>query len=88
MKTPRIKMVTTSPTDKNRVTWIPWPVAWAAARGIAKDTHHTVTLHGEYGKAVFETNPAHAGAGHVEWNEKSTKPGEVTYFDERTLVCI
>lgn len=85
MKTPgKIKMVTQSPSDRNQTTWLPYAIAWSAARGIASHTHFGVVLFGEYGTARFDRD----GSGHVEWNEQSTKPGEVTRFCSQTTVCI
>jgi hypothetical protein len=81
----RVKLIVQSPSDRNTTILIPYAVAWAAARGIARDTHYAVILFGEYGTAHFN----HAdGGGYVEWNDKSTMPGETTRFDERTRVAI
>jgi hypothetical protein len=81
----RITMQVESADGGLQSTRIPYGVAWAAARGIARDTHYAVMLFGEYGTATFN----HAdGGGYVEWNEKSTKPGERTKFDARTCVSI
>lgn len=85
MRTPkRVTLIVQSPADKNEKTKLPYAVAWAAARGIARDTHHVAILVGEYGTARFDQ----FGGGTVEWNEKSTKPGEITKFGERTTVSI
>jgi hypothetical protein len=81
---PRVKLITQTPSGRNRTSWLPHDVAWAAARGIIRDTHCGVVLVSEYGKAVF----ANDGSGHVEWNERSTLPGQTTHFDERTIVCM
>lgn len=80
----RLKMVVQSPSDRNATTYMPAAVAWAAARGIARDTHHAVILHGIYGVARFD----YRGGGTVEWNDASTMPGQTTRFDDRTTVCI
>lgn len=80
----RIKLIVQSPSDKNRTIWLPRAVAFAAARGIAKDTHHACILYGEFGTAKFNMD----GGGTVEWNEKSTKPGEKTTFAPNTTVCV
>ena len=85
MKQPkRVKLIVQSPADRNESTMLPYAVAWAAARGIARDTHHVALLVGEFGTARFNTD----GSGTVEWNDKSTKPGETTKFGERTTVAI
>lgn len=78
------KLIVQSPAGRNRTIWLPREVAWAAACGIAKDTQHVAILYGEYGTARFNSD----GGGTVEWNAKSTKPGETTRFDQRTTVCI
>ena len=70
--------------DECRFT-LPESLAFAAARGIASETYHEVHLIGEYGTAEFDNV---AGRGIVVWNEKSTTPGVITKFDERTTVCI
>jgi hypothetical protein len=80
----RIKLIVQSPSDKNRTIWLPYTVAWAAARGIARETHHVATLFGKFGKARF--NPD--GGGVIEWNEESTRPGETTTFGPNTVVAI
>jgi hypothetical protein len=80
----KIKMICQSPTDRNRVTWIDSHFAWAAARGIATWTHQAVILYGEFGTARFDR----FAGGYIEWNEKSTKPGVVDFFDDKTQVCI
>jgi hypothetical protein len=81
----KIKMITQSPSGRNRTNWIEaGGVAWAAARGISRDTHFGVILYGEFGTARFDVN----GGGLVEWNQKSTRPDTVTRFDDRTIVCI
>lgn len=79
-----MKMICQSPTDRNRVTWIHKSFAWAAARGIARDTHQVVILYGEFGIARFDGH----GAGIVDWNEKSNSQNSPTYYDENTTVCI
>ncbi len=79
-----VRMVTQSPAGGNKVTWLPYAIAWAAGQGIARDTHHTVILYGEFGTARF----SYDGSGNVEWNERSTEPGTTTRFDNRTRVCI
>ena len=80
----RVKLITQNPSDLNVTTWVPYAWAWTAARAIARETHSVPILYGEYGRAVFRTD----GSGYVEWNAKSTKPGERTTFDERTTVLI
>lgn len=81
----RIKMIVQSPSDRNSTIMLPYAVAWAAARGIAKDTHYAVTLYGELGTARFN----HTGdGGIVEWNERSTTPGQTTTFAENANVSI
>ncbi len=80
----KLKLVTQSPSDHNRVNWVESTVAWAAARGIARDTHYAVVLYGEYGTARFDMH----GGGKVQWNEKSTMPGKTTTFDANTTVCV
>jgi len=47
---------------------LPYAVAWAAARGIARDTHHVVTLVGEFGTARFNSE----GVGYIEWGSGHT----------------
>lgn len=79
-----VKMITQNPADKNRVTWLPRHLAWIIARAVAMETHDAVLLHGTYGVAHFRPD----GSGHVEWNEKSTLPGQTTEFDAHTLVAI
>ena len=80
----KLKMLTQSPSDRNRVTWLPSEIAWYAARGIACDTHHAVILYGQFGTARFH----HDGSGFVEWNEQSTRPGLSERFAADTIVCI
>lgn len=63
---------------------LPIGIAWVAARGIARDTHASVCLAGQFGLAAFGSD----GCGDVYWNDRSTCPGEVTHFGERTIVCI
>ena len=80
----RLKLIVQSPSDKNRTILIPREVAWAAARGIAKDTHHRCVLYGQFGTARFDGE----GCGTVDWNEKSTEPCTTTRFAPNTTVCI
>ena len=80
----RYTLIAQSPSDRNVKVSIPEGLAWPAARGIAKDTHHAVVLIGRYGTARFDA----CGAGRVEWGPESTCPGEVTRFAENTTVCI
>lgn len=74
-----IKMIVQSPTDRNQTVTLPYAVAWAAARGIARDTHYAVVLIGEFGTARFNSK----GGGTVEWDN-----GEVTEFDNRAMAAI
>lgn len=76
----KLKMITQSPTDRNRVAWLDSAVAWAAARGVAVGTHHAVILFGRRGTARFDRN----GGGHVEWKDDS----DITRFEPNTRVCI
>ena len=80
----KVKMISQSPSGKNRVTWLPREIAWAAARGVSMETHCAVILYGEFGTARF----AQDGSGNVEWNEKSLSPGDVSRFCDRTTVMI
>lgn len=84
MKMERAKIIVQSPAGRNNVIHLPYAVAFAAARGIAVATHFGVILYGTYGTARFNSD----GSGQVDWNEKSTCPGETTSFAERTMVCI
>ena len=86
MKThqPRVKLIVQSPSERNTTVWLPYAVAFAAARGIARETHFAAILIGPHGTARFD----YSGAGVVEWNERSTMPGTTTRFCERTTVCI
>ncbi len=79
-----VTMIVQSPTDRNQTAKLPVAVAFAAARGIARETHHAVILDGTYGRARFYQN----GGGNVEWNELSTMPGQTSEFDERTTVML
>lgn len=80
----RVKMIVQSPSDRNATVWLPYAVAWAAARGIAQQTHHAVILIGTRGTARFNGD----GGGTVTWNEVSGEPGTVTRFDAQRTVCI
>lgn len=80
----KVKMVTQDPTDRNSVSWLHRPVAWSAARAVARETHHAVILFGEFGTARFNRD----GGGSVEWNERSNSPGLVTEFAPDCTVCI
>ena len=86
MKThqPRVKLIVQSPSERNTTVWLPYAVAFAAARGIARETHFAAILIGPHGTARFD----YSGAGVVEWNERSTMPGTTTRFSDRTTVCI
>jgi len=83
-KSNRCRIVVQSPADRNQSFSLPFAVAWAAARGIARDTHHAVILYGRYGGAKFSGD----GSGYVEWNERSRIPGIVSYFDSRGVAFI
>ena len=63
-----LKLIVSSPSDHNRTVKLPYAVAWAAARGIARDTHHVVTLVGEFGTARFNSE----GVGYIEWGSGHT----------------
>lgn len=80
----KLKMVTTTTTDKKQVTWIHQGIAWVAAQAIAQKTHCAVTLIGTHGTATFNGD----GSGSVFWNEKSASPGKTTLFGSTTTVCI
>jgi len=80
----KVKIVTNSPSDRNRVTWIDSSIAWYAAQGIAKLSHHAVILYGKYATVRFD----YLGGGTCVWNEKSTLPGDVTKFSPETTVCV
>ena len=62
-------------------------VAWEIAQTLATQCTHKctdVTIAGTYGTARFNSD----GTGQVIWNDKSTCPGTVHPFTERTIVCI
>ena len=61
-------------------------MAWAAARGIAKETHESVILYGKFGVARF----CYDGSGNVTWTDEADPAyrGKVTTFGPNTLVCI
>ena len=80
----KCKLIAQTPSGRNQVVQIHIGLAWAAARGIARDTHCAVILYGKYGTARFHAD----GSGIVEWNDLSTLPGEKTKFSPATLVCI
>lgn len=80
----RYRLICQSPSDRNLTISVHEHLAWAAARGIARDTHHAVVLIGQYGTARFDR----LGGGKVEWNEASTWPGVVSEFNPSTTVCI
>lgn len=81
---PRVKMLVQSPSDRNTTIWLPYAVAFAAARGIARQTHYAVILFGERATARFSRD----GSGTIEWNDQPAAPGTTYRFDERTTVCI
>lgn len=83
-KTPKVTIVVVAPSGRSQSFTLPYSVAWPAARGIARESHHEVTLFGQYGNAVFDWT----GGGHVVWGDKSTTPGETTRFDANTTVCV
>jgi len=76
----KTKMVVTSPSDRNQTVRLPYAVAWAAARGIARDTHYAVVLYGEFGVARFNDT----GGGMVEW----IRSGIVSGFNSQTTLAI
>jgi hypothetical protein len=84
VRTKKLTLVCISPSEKRLTLRLPYGIAWAAAQGIARDTHHAVILIGERGTAAFEGD----GSGQVRWNEKSGAPGVVTKFNATTIVCI
>lgn len=59
-------------------------LAFAAARGIIRDTHFDVEIQGVYGVAKFNND----GSGTITWNANSTCPAGVTVFGARTTVMI
>jgi len=69
---------------KSRTVHLPSEIAWACARAVAKSCYSPCFLAGEFGIARITID----GSGWVEWNEKSTEPGERTSFDSSTVVCI
>lgn len=80
----RVVMLLKSPDGRAERASVPYAVAWAAARGIAINTHYDVQLVGEFGTATFDYD----GGGTVEWNEKSTCKGDLTKFAPNCTVCI
>ena len=81
----KIKMVLQSPSERNSVVWIDQAVAWAAARGILRDTHYVVVLIGRRGTARFD----HQGGGIVTWNQQDQyHKQERDHFGPNTVVCI
>jgi hypothetical protein len=78
------KLIVELSDGRKRVAYLDRAIAWAAARGIAKDTLASVLLIGEFGTAEFNS----VGAGSVVWNDKSPLPGERTFFGASTTVCI
>jgi hypothetical protein len=78
----RVKMITQDPTDRNTTTWLPESVAWLIGQTIAKQTHLSVLLYGEYGIARFNYD----GTGTITWNERATEDfrGRQTTFDAET----
>lgn len=70
--------------DRLRKFRVPYCVAWAAARGIARETKCSVVLYGHYGLAAFQDD----GSGVVYWNDQSSIPGTQSNFDDRTTVAI
>jgi hypothetical protein len=75
----RAKMILQSPSDRNTTVYLPIATAWAAARGIARDTHYVVILYGERGIARFRPD----GTATVEW-----ATGEVKTYGINTIACI
>ena len=59
-------------------------IAWAAARGIARETHYGVVLLGRYGVAGFGPD----GSVEVTWNGDSTTPGERKTYGPNVTACI
>jgi|SRR6516225_9738467 hypothetical protein len=80
----RLVIIASSPSDRHLRIYVPYSLAWVCARAIARDTHHMAVLYGAYGRARFR----HDGSGYVEWNSRSSTPGEKTEFDQRTTVVI
>lgn len=77
-------MKLTAPSGDITEVRLPVGVAFAAARGIIRDTHFDVELHGFYGVATFHAD----GSGEVTWGERSLEPGTVTGFGENTSVAL
>lgn len=64
-----------------RIT-VPPALAWAAARGIAQETHYGVVLAGQYGTAVVRSD----GSADVCWlGESLTEP---TRYARNSTACI
>jgi hypothetical protein len=80
----RTKIITQSPSGRNRVNWVDSSVAWHAAQGIAQGSHHAVILYGAHGVVHFDRQ----GGGVVTWNDNSTVPGTQTRFGPDTTVCV
>lgn len=79
-RTNRVKLIVQSPSDRYSTILLPYAVAFAAARGIARDTHYVAFLIGERGTARF----AGDGSGTVDWADDSPP----TRFGANTTVCI